>query len=381
MSVAVYAVDVAWGGTPQAPGAWSSILADVKDATISRGRPSDLATIAQGVLSLRLKDATGMYNPQNAGSTLYADLAPMKPIRLSATFGGTTSWLFHGFISRIEYDPDLSVQETVIEAVDLFEFLNIGNPVVATQTNQTVSTLIGLILDNLGWTTAVQARNFPASGDSIPSWSADGSKSGLQYIQDLLATDLGAFFIDGQGRPTYLARNTLYASGTALATFDGSHVTGLKGTTDVKNIMNQQTVTRTGGAAQTVNDTTSQTAYGTRTGNAITSANLASDSQANSLANFLVAVKKQPKPPARAVSLVNQDDATLTQQLARELFDTVAVTVTRGGTSVTGPIQSLVQTISDGGLVHRTFYAVQAAALNVFTIGTSLLDGNDVIGY
>lgn len=381
MSVATYAVAVNWTGTPLSPSTWSAITSDVKDVTISRGRPSDLATIAQGVLTLRLKDATGLYNPQNAGSPLYAYLVPMKRVFVTGTFLGTTTYLFVGFISRIEYNPDLSVQETVIEAVDLFEFLNIGNPVIATQTNATVSTLIGLILDNLGWTTAVQARNFPATGDTIPSWSADGTKSGLQCIQDLLITDLGAFFIDGQGRPTYLSRNTLYAAGAAAATFDGAHVTGLKGTTDIKNIRNQQTVTRVGGVAQTASDATSDTDYGTRTGNAITSANLASDSQANSLANFLVAVQKQPKPPARAVSLINQDDATLTQQLTRELFDTVAVTVTRGGTSVTGPIQSLAHTISDGGLIQRTQYAVQQAALSVWRIGVSALDSPDVIGY
>ncbi|HEY8743485.1 MAG TPA: hypothetical protein VIU62_10315 [Chloroflexota bacterium] len=381
MSTATYAVDVAWAGVPLAPGTWSSILANVKDATISRGRPSDLATIAQGVMSLRLADSTGLYNPQNAGSTLYSYLLPMKPIRLSGTFGGTTYWLFTGFISRIEYDPALSVQETIIEAVDLFEFLNIGNPVVATQTNATVSTLIGLILDNLGWTTTVQARNFVGTSDTIPSWSADGTKSGLQCIQDLLTTDLGAFFIDGQGRPTYLSRDTLYTVDTAAATFDGSHVTGLKGTTDVKNILNSQTVTRTGGVAQTSTDSTSITDYGTRTGNAITSANLIDDTHANNLAAFLVALEKQPRPPARAVALINQDDATLTQQLLRELFDTVAVAVTRGGTTVTGPIQSLTQTISAAGLVQRTQYVIQGVTLRAFTFDLSLFGGTDVFVY
>lgn len=381
MSVATYTVEVSWDGVPKAPVTWTDITSDVKVADISRGRPSDLSTMAQGVCSLRLADATGKYNPQNAGSSLAGSLVPMKPLRVKAAFAGTTYPLFTGFISRIEYDPALSVQETVIEAVDLFEFLNIGNPVVTTQTNQTVAALIGKMLDALGWTSTVQARNFQGTGDTIPSWSADGTKTALSLIQALLTTDLGVFFIDGQGRPTYIPRSVLYASGASLATFDGSQVTGLKGTVDVKNIINQQTVTRTGGTPQTASDATSDDDYGTRTGNAISSANLASDTQANALATFLVADNKQPRPPARAVNLVNQDDATLTQQLSRELFDVVTVTVTRGGTSLTGPIQSLAHTISDGGMLHTTSYAVEANVLNIFTLGVSLLDGPDVLGY
>jgi len=67
--------------------------------------------------------------------------------------------------------------------------------------------------------------------------------------------------------------------------------------------------------------------------------------------------------------------------LTREPFNTIGVAVTRGGTTVTGPIQSLTHTISDGGLVQRTQYVVQGVTLHAFTFDLSLFGGSDVFVY
>ena len=75
--------DVVGGGGRGAT--FASVNADAFEATIQRGRPTDLQTMQQGTCTLKLKDPGGQYNPLNPSSAFYGQTVPMRPVRIRAT--------------------------------------------------------------------------------------------------------------------------------------------------------------------------------------------------------------------------------------------------------------------------------------------------------
>jgi len=110
----------------------------------------------------------------------------------------------------------------------------------------------------------------------------------------------------------------------------------------------QTTVTRK------VEDTTSQTAYQKRTltidGKYITSADLAQD-----LSNYAIGKYKDPRAEL-SMTIMNQDTATLTQILSREISDRITVVNTKLGISADYFIDYMNHDISMGGKLHTVTY-------------------------
>jgi hypothetical protein len=351
----------------------------VEACRIRRGRSGDLTAIQQGSCTLLLNDTDGTFNPENPSSPLAGLLVPMRPVRARRTHLGTTYGLFYGFVSRIEHDPDLGVQQSRLECVDFFEWLSTSKPIVAATGTTTIGSAIGAILDYLEWSDpTMRALDV---GMEIPNFSADGSASGLQLIQDLLAVDLGTFFVDGDGVVTYHDRDRRFAAGSVVDSFTGSYLTGVKPSTDVRNIVNRQTVERTGGVQQTVTDESSRMTYGYREGTTISSSYLSSDSQAAVLAAFKVFVQKDPRPPTRQATMSDVDDATTTKQLARELGDRISLGSLAGGTSTTAVVESIEHVFSAADGQLETTFVLSKRLVDGFTLDTSVLDGSHVLTY
>lgn len=359
---------------------------EVRELRIERGRSDDLTQFNAGRLSLVLFDATGKYNPLNAGSSLYPNVLPMRPIRVKADFtvGLTTTTynLFYGFITSIEYNADPDNQTARIEAIDLFEWLDKSYPTIGTQTNQDTGTLIGTILSAIGWS-QTSLRSLETNGKTIPSFSADGTTSALALIQNLLEVDRGVFYIAGNGTATYKSHATLAKVETATATITQTAAAAMRPSVQAQLIVNGQTVTKTGSTAQTVTDQTSRQTYGQRDGSAITSAYLANDSQADSLARLIVAERKDPQSPARPVQLVSTMTSDLwPTALARELSEYVTLTDSVYGTAVSGHVDQVThEWIEHGGTSLRTTLLVTKKNVNEITIGSSTIDGAHLVGY
>ena len=400
----VYLIDVAWsrtrsgvvtigtstiGSADQIGGLFShytfdSIKHDVKDLTITRGVAGQGGTATVGRCSLRLADPDGTYNPENAGSPLAPDVVPLRPLRVRATHGGLTYGLFFGFITRIEHDPHRSAQETVIEAEDFFHWLNVFRPVVG-MGETTVGAAIGAILGACGLTDpAYLALD---TGHRIPFVVADGDRTALALIGELLRADMGVFFVDGDGVVTYHDTARRYDPGAAPDTFAASTIGGARPATDISTVRNGWTVNRQDADGQTVFSSTridtatrEPSVYGPRD-DSLTSPYFDSDTRAESLAAFKVLLHKDPLDPASSVRLHNDDDTLITKQLARDLGDTVALSESLGGTSLTGWIDGVRHRIWSGGMFHEADFTITRRRFTTFTIGTSTIGGSDVIGY
>src|SRR3990167_7817348 len=376
-------------GTDEIAGTFGNNVYDdltdlVIDVQISRGRNSSLGAMQQGTCRLRLVDEDGTYNPENPSSPLVNRLVPMRPVHVGvyaegAEFGvdsfGETYFgagdfdLFHGYIKRIEHDPWCSVQETIIEAGDLFEWLGTIKPVIASTGTTNVGTVIGLILDAAEFT-ETPMRDLD-TGMSIPDFSADGSQDALALIEALLTVDLGTLFLNGNGVATYRDRAARFGRTAVQYAMTGSHLAALRPATDAQGLVNRQSVTRTGGVAQEYTDETSRRQYGYRDGSAIDSAYLKKDAEALSLATFLVLLQKDPRVPTRQATLENISDIVQAAQLAAELGTRVSVAETDHGTSVDGTLEGLSHTIAEAGTIFQTQWAVSRRRLDAFTIGSS----------
>ena len=108
-------------------GAYDDVTADVESIRIRRGRDDILSQINAGTCELEVRRPSdrSYWNPANKSSALNASNAPgfvpMRPIRITGTYGGTTYGLFWGFLRSAKFDYESGICR--LSCVDLFVFL------------------------------------------------------------------------------------------------------------------------------------------------------------------------------------------------------------------------------------------------------------------
>lgn len=359
-------------------GAYNNVSTLVRSITVDRGRDTYLENMRAGKATIVVTDRTGLFNPKNPGSALAGKVLPMRPVRVQATYSGTTYGLFYGFLQSAEHDPlDYS---TTFEAVDLFVWLSRVRPTITTAAT-TTGQAIGLILDAVGWTD--MAMRDLDTGDTLPtgSFTADGTVTALDLIQGLLEAERGVCYVNGSGVFVYEDRRARVAR-TSQATFTGT-MTALRPGMDLDRVRNRWTVQRTAGSPQTFTDGDSVAAYGLADGGQITTPYLATDNDALSLAGYLVSEFRDARPPARDMTLFNKTDALMKQILGRELVDRITLSEPKGNTSGDFHIERVAHEVTQAGKIHRCEWLLseRAATGNPFIIGTSTLGGGDVLTY
>lgn len=355
---------------------FDDISSDVYSVTIRRGRTSDRGAMTMGTADLVLLDETGKYNPKNAASTLYDYLKPRRPLKITETYSGTEYGLHYGFTDDIRHDP--VAKKSYIKTVDLFDRLARHKPTIAATGATNVGAAIGLVLDARGWT--VPGMRALDTGHAIPNFEADASKAGSQYITDLLAADLGTFFVDGDGITTYHSLSRRYARGSVVAAWTAAMVGGAQPGTSGRRIVNYQSVTRTGGVEQIAQDTDSQHEYDIGEGSAVSSGYLSSDAQALDCGKWLVTVGKDPLNPTNQLVMVNADEDRLLQILGRDIGDYVSAVVDNDGNTVSGWIDGLEIQLGPGDH-HRATYYLTEKTVNMITVGSYVVGSADVVGY
>lgn len=401
MADAVYAVEVAWstaltgvftigtstlGGTDVLGGSfggetYSDITDDVLQISITRGRTDDQQLMLAGQCSILLEDYSGKYSPANASSPLYPNVRPMRPIRVTATYGGTTYERFRGFIQSINAAPHLSRRAATIQAVDLFAWLQLTKPTIAATGSTTTGAAIGLVLDSIGYTSS-SLRDLDV-GDTIADFSADGSTSALDLIKNLLTAERGMFYMSGGGVATYESRHagSLAPRDVDQSTVDGT-MENLEAQIDASLVFNVATVTKTGGTAQTVSDAASIVDYGERAFPPVDTPYLASDLAAAGLASHVVTTYRTPRPTIDVEIMGDAEDALLAAALARDLGDRVGIAETWGNTSGSYWIQHIVERIGGRGALHTVGWQLREATTDApFIIGQSTIGGTDVLVY
>jgi hypothetical protein len=247
-----------------------ALIADLTDVTrqitIRRGRNVTRDTYEAGNATVRIFDQNGDFNPQNTSSPYYGQLTPLRKLRISAAYAGTTYYLFSGYTTdyAYSYDQAENVGYVDISASDAFRLFNLAavNTITGQAAGQDTGTRISKILDTVEFPTSMRELD---TGDSNTQADPATRRTSLSAIQNCEIVEQGAFYLSAEGNAVFKNRsNTISSAGEASIAFNqtgGIPYKNLKFAFDDKLIVNQANVTRVGGTTQSHVDLDSVATY------------------------------------------------------------------------------------------------------------------------
>lgn len=101
MTQAALKVEIAFISDPYASSpTWTDVTSYVDEVDTQRGRNYELDKTEAGTATVTLRNFDGRFDPTNTSSPYYPYVLPYRPLRVTATYSGTTYNLFRGFIER-----------------------------------------------------------------------------------------------------------------------------------------------------------------------------------------------------------------------------------------------------------------------------------------
>lgn len=340
MAFPTITVEAAFGDPPfdTAP-TYTDLSTYARLAKTKRGRPSNLAKIEAGSAEVLLDNRDLRFDPTNASGAYYPNVKPGVRFRVSATYSSVTYRLFTGYALR--WPPDWKppgYTETKVELRDVFDLLAKSDLLEDTYPAELVGTRIGRALDAVGFPAGLRSIDPGILAiESLVVGGADRLKC-LAHILDAAESELGVFFIAGDGTATYRDRQDRIDSAadyTSTVTFGDGGGTELqyesvKPDYDVERVVNDWRLTPAGGGDPVVKeDAASIDAYGRRT--STRSPFTTSTIELTVQAEYLLALTKDPQ--LRFDSLTIRPSAFATGTLRDNLF--VAALDTEIGDRVT----------------------------------------------
>jgi hypothetical protein len=247
-----------------------ALILDLTDVTrtinINRGRNIGRDTYEAGTCIVRIYDPTGRFNPQNPSSDLFGYLTPLRKLRISADYLGTTHFLFSGYTTDYvyTYDQAENVSYVDIKASDAFRLFAMAaiTSVTGQAAGQDTGTRIDKILDTVDYPISMRVID---TGNSLSQADPATNRTSLAAIKNVETSEQGAFYIDPQGNAVFKNRsNTIGSAGGTPIAFNqtgGIPYKNLIFAFDDKLIVNQSTVTRVGGTPQIFSDNASIAQY------------------------------------------------------------------------------------------------------------------------
>jgi hypothetical protein len=248
----------------------TSLILDLTPSTrsiqINRGRNVGRDTYEAGTCTVRIYDPTGRFNPQNTSSDLFGYLTPLRKLRISATYAGNNYFLFSGYTTDYiyTYDQAENVSYVDIKASDAFRLFAMAaiTSVTGQAAGQDTGTRINKILDTVDFPLSMRLID---TGDSLTQADPASNRTALAALKNVETSEQGAFYIDPEGDAVFKNRSdTISSAGGTTIAFNQTGDIPYKNLVfafDDKLIVNQSTVTRVGGTAQTYIDAASVAEY------------------------------------------------------------------------------------------------------------------------
>lgn len=330
--------------------------------------------------SIRIYDQTGDWNPENPSSPYYGQLVPNRKVRIAATYGGSSYWLFSGYTTAYNYSYPKNEEIAYLDVAitDAFRLFNLSNvtTVASATAGQTTGTRIGKILDQVSWPASMRSID---TGDSTVQADPGSARTALQALKNVEFSEQGAFFISPEGNAVFKERSSVQAKSGETPVFfsnDGTGIGYYKITTalDDKLIINQATIQAIGGTAQTATDATSIAKYFPHS---ITQQNLVvqTDAEALNIAKAYVATRKETtiRIDNLTLDLSTPDYATgIIAALSLGYFDPVKIKNVQVGST------QIEKTLEVVGVAHeitpqqwRTTFTTSEPIIDAFIIGNS----------
>jgi hypothetical protein len=376
-------------GDGTAPALVIDVTPVTRSIQIKRGRNILRDTYEAGTATVRIYDQDGRFNPQNTSSDLFGQLTPLRKLRISASYLGTSYYLFSGYTTTYTYTYDQAEQVSYVDitAVDGFRLFNLAN--ITTVTGQAngddTGERIGKILDTVSFPNSMRTID---TGDSLCQADSATTRTALAAIVNAEFSEQGAFYMDSEGQAVFKNRTAVVASagGTPIE-FNQTGDIPYKNLTfafDDKLIINQATITRIGGTAQFAEDTGSVATYFPHSVN-YNDLVVQTDTDANNIARIYVSTRSDTTIRIDSMQVDLLDPAVPTDTLlAMDYFQNVDISnIQPDGSTITKNLQvqglawditpnrmmctvTTLEPITDGFIIGNTTYGVL---------------GDDILGY
>jgi len=366
---------------------WSSIpTTEIRTLSIRRGRTREDQAVNPGTLSLVLENYSSKYDPDNASSPYnwngYSLLSAGMGVRVSATWSGTTYVIYRGYLEQLDVDQSL-------DPIATFRFTDAlaaiaRQPIAAISSSysgDTTSTRLGRILDSIGWDSAL--RSISGSRTMQPTVYGD---TALSLGDQVARCEFGRFYADRLGRITLLPYESLFSTPSRI-NFSDARTAGtveydiIVTNPGAKYIVNQVTINQATGVSQTYSDSNSQARFGVYAKSY--DAPLLDNTTAGALAAIIASRYSLPKTRIDRVEFdaLGIDSSIWASLLQTDLGDNCTVQRTTID-SRTRIFTSLVESIQYDLTPYGWRVGMDlspAAGVAYFTIGSSFLDGADIL--
>jgi hypothetical protein len=305
---------------------------------------------------------------------------------------GNGVYLFSGYTTAYNYTypKDQEIGFVDIECSDAFRLFNMANitSVTGSSAGQTTGARIDDILDTVSWPASMRDVN---TGDSLVQADPGSARTSLAAIKNVEFSEQGAFYISPGGNAVFDERSFIISkSGQNPTTFanNGTGI-GYKNIVfafDDKLIINQASITRTGGTAQTATNADSIAKYFPHSVN-YTDLVVQTDAEALNIARTYVATRAETTIRIDALTLdLNTPNysAGVSAALNLDFFDTLSIlNVAQDGTTIQKTLQCM-------GIQHEitvnswnTTFTTSEPIVDGFIIGSSLygIIGTSVMTY
>ena len=314
------------------------VTADTRSVTVRRGRSRELERYQAGAATVDLDNTGRKYDPA-AGTAITAYGASMRP-RKAVTITADGAPIFSGVVD--DWDLDYSLDGNHIASVkctDGFVFLANEEIDPHTTTAESTGERIRSILDRseIDWPSAkrdIDDGIATLQADAIGGTANAKPVNSLQYLQKVDEAEQGALFMSADGLLTFRDRSSLQILTTTVFADDGTGVpfTNIEASYGSEELRNRVSVSRLNGGTVTAVGTASVDAYGAIDFD-ISDSLLADDTQAQSLADLILARYEEPLLRIDAVEVVLNalTQAQTDEVLALDLGSLVEVKYTPSG--------------------------------------------------
>lgn len=365
----------------------------IKEVHIRRGRSRILSKFDPGTATIDIYDQTGNWNPNNPASPYYGKLIPLRKVQIYADFNGTRYIMFTGFITNYITNFNIGtddVSRVTFQCVDAFRLFSgaLITTVPGAPAGQLSGARVTAILDDIAYPNGL--RDIDA-GDTTLQADPGTSRNALEALRTVEDSELGGFYIDAEGRATFVSRTAItqsLASINYIFSDTGTNIAFQAATVnyDVDILVNEVTVTRSGGTAQTSSNATSIATYFTHSGER-TGVLVETDAVAKDMANMILSTRSDVELRIDSIQLNLENGADIARCVAGlniELLNAVRVTKSMpGNTTVTQDllVQGLNHDFTDKGIVTTIFTG--ESLVNGFILNNALLGiiGTNVLGY
>jgi hypothetical protein len=324
----------------------TSVIVDVSDQvdTIStqRGRNAASDVFQTGIMSLRIVDENGDFNPQNTAGPYYNLLSPMRKVQITATYDAVTYPIFSGFITGYNTVTPRNAGElayTTITAVDALRLAQ--NAQISTVTGATAGNLSGTrinqILDEIDWPASM--RDVDAGNTTLQN-DPGTPRTALAAMQTATTSEYGALYVDASGSFVFQDRDVTAGSIVNTPTVfndDGTDISYSNAVWKLDDtlIFNSANITATGLATQTASNAASIAKYFIHSYN---QQNLLMQTTAEALnyAQAYVASRQETSIRCDLLELdlyTNNYDLGIKAALGLDFFDNVTITTNQPGAS------------------------------------------------